>query len=316
MRLTPAPEQHAFAASVHHLLDDSHGTQWRTTWERLAETGVAGLMVPERWGGLGGTAADLVVVAEALGHHALPGPVIETVAVVPALLAGLADDGPAGKWLPEIAAGRVVATVAAPPWVPLAADTELADLTLVAEPASVRVGHGVFAYPSIDQSRHLTDVRRGSVLAEGPAASAAVRDAIDRGALACAAMLLGAGRALLQTTIAYARSRTQFNRPIGSFQAVQHRLADVAVGLEFARPLLHAAAATALPRDVSAAKVSCAEAAGLAAAAALQVHGAIGYTREHGLGRWLTRVRVLTGAWGTPSQHRARVLSELGKEPR
>jgi alkylation response protein AidB-like acyl-CoA dehydrogenase len=84
------------------------------------------------------------------------------------------------------------------------------------------------------------------------------------------------------------------------------------VGLEFARPLLYAAAASdAAALDVSAAKVACGQAAQRAARAALQVHGAVGYTREHGLGRWLTKVRVLTLAWGTPGQHRARVLVEL-----
>ncbi|MFC7528498.1 acyl-CoA dehydrogenase family protein [Actinoplanes sp. GCM10030250] len=305
MRLTPSPEQAAFAASVHDLLSADPGA----AIPALAEVGVTGLMVPERWGGLGGTTADLVVVAEELGHHAVPGPLAESVAAAPALLAGIGG-GLAEKWLPELAAGRVIATLAAPPWLPLAPDVESAGLVLLAEEDSVRIGRPGPAYPSIDPARRLTDIGRGSVLAEGPEAAAAVRDAIDAGALACAAQLLGAGRALLETTIGYARERTQFGRPIGSFQAVQHRLADVAVGLEFARPLLHAAAVTGSSRDVSAAKVACGAAAHLAGRAALQVHGAIGYTQEYGLGRWLTRVQVLRNAWGTAARHRARVMEE------
>ena len=111
--------------------------------------------------------------------------------------------------------------------------------------------------------------------------------------------------------------RVQFGRPVGAFQAVKHRLADVAIGLEFARPLL-AAAGVALAedrptagRDTSAAKVACAEAAYRAARAALQVHGAIGYTAEHELSRFLLQVRALVPAWGSQAEHRARVLREL-----
>ena len=109
----------------------------------------------------------------------------------------------------------------------------------------------------------------------------------------------------------------QFGRPVGAFQAVQHRLADVAIGLEFARPLLYAAAlglAGCQPtaaRDVSAAKVACADAAHRAARAALQVHGAIGYTQELDLGLWLAKVRALLPAWGTQAEHRALVLEAL-----
>ena len=118
-------------------------------------------------------------------------------------------------------------------------------------------------------------------------------------------------------SVRHATQRTQFGRPVGAFQAVKHRLADVAIGLEFARPLADAAAvalagscATA-ERDVSAAKVACAEAAYGAARAALQVHGAIGYTREHDLSLWLTKVRALLPAWGTQAEHRAIVLAAL-----
>ncbi|MGH3410482.1 MAG: acyl-CoA dehydrogenase family protein, partial [Streptosporangiaceae bacterium] len=125
------------------------------------------------------------------------------------------------------------------------------------------------------------------------------------------------GRALLEASVRHARVRVQFGQPVGAFQAVQHRLADVAIGLEFARPLLDAAACAladrqpAAARDVSAAKVACADAAHQAARAALQVHGAIGYTQEHDLSLWLTKVRALIPAWGTQAQHRAEVIAAL-----
>ena len=148
-----------------------------------------------------------------------------------------------------------------------------------------------------------------------------MRHAADRalglGALASAAQLMGAGQALLEASVRHAGQRVQFGRPVGAFQAVKHQLADVAIGLEFARPLAYAAAmaladgeATAA-RDVSAAKVACADAAYRAARVALQVHGAIGYTLEHDLGLWLTKVRALVPAWGSQSEHRALVMQAL-----
>lgn len=348
MRLVPSPEQAGFAATLHDLLTaadvPSAAARWadgdvapgRQIWARLAAAGVTGLIVPERWGGAGAGAADLVVACEEAGRHALPGPVAESIAAVPALLAALGDDGPgddraADKWLPELAAGRIIATLAAPPWLPRAADADAADLVLLAEPGVVRLARTGAVHASMDPTRRLAEVSAAGTLAAGPATRAAVAHALDLGALACAAQLLGAGHALLEAAVAHARTRSQFGRPVGSFQALQHRLADVAVGLEFARPLLYAAAiamsgptapgatpgaGAAVPdvsaaRDVSAAKIACGEAAHRAARAALQVHGAIGYTREHRLGRWLTKVRVLTLAWGTPAQHRARVMAEL-----
>ena len=366
MRLVPSPEQSAFAAALHDLLasadvpgaaarwaDGDHGPG-RRVWSLLAEVGVTGLAVPVRFGGLGAEPADLVVAAEELGHHALPGPVAESLAAVPTLLTSLAavdkttelpgsadnataphEDadadaptlrGEAEKWLPELAAGRILATLAAPPWLPYAADADAADLVLLAEGETAgadrkgadpkgagRAGvgrAGVRAYPSFDRTRRLFEV--SAVCALTPCSSTA--RALDLGALLAAAQLLGAGRALLEAAVTHARTRQQFGGPIGRFQAVQHRLADVAVGLEFARPLLHAAAVTLTARDVSAAKVACAEAAQRAARAALQVHGAIGYAEEQGLARYLTKVRALALSWGTPAQHRARVMAELTRE--
>ncbi|HEY9353344.1 MAG TPA: acyl-CoA dehydrogenase family protein, partial [Nocardioides sp.] len=134
---------------------------------------------------------------------------------------------------------------------------------------------------------------------------------LDLGTLACSAQLLGAGRRMLQDTVAYAQQRHQFGKPIGGQQAVKHLLADVRVALDFAAPLVHNASLTLAPRDVSAGKVAAGDAAYLAARTALQVHGAIGYTREFDLSLWILKVRALVGAWGTPAEHRARILESL-----
>jgi alkylation response protein AidB-like acyl-CoA dehydrogenase len=295
-------------------------------WRRLAEVGVTALAVPEKWGGLGASPLDLVVACEELGHHAVPGPVAESLAAVPALLASVGEAGAGGGWLdgladagPEclaaLAAGDLIATLAVPPGVPLAAGTEVAGLVLLAGDG-VSVGRPGLRWRSVDPGRSLAEVRGVRVVARDVAG--AVERALDFGALACSAQLLGAGRALLEASVRHVGSRVQFGRPVGSFQAVKHRLADVAIGLEFARPLLDTAAAAlgqdaaTARRDASAAKVACADAAYRAARAALQVHGAIGYTAEYEVSRFLLLVRALVPAWGSTAEHRARVLRELG----
>jgi alkylation response protein AidB-like acyl-CoA dehydrogenase len=293
-------------------------------WRRLADLGVTALAVPEKRGGLGAGPADLVVACEELGHHALPGPVAESLAAVPALLAALDGTGrfeadPHGEWLAGLVTGDLIATLAMPPRLPFAADAEAAGLVLLASPYEVLVGRTGARHRSVDPARSLSVVTGHERVAHGAGIGAAVDRAFDLGVLACSAQLLGAGRALLEASVRHASVRTQFGQPVGAFQAVKHKLADVAIGLEFARPLLDAAAeaigdgsATA-HRDVSAAKVACADAAYLAARAALQVHGAIGYTAEHDLSLWLTKVRALVPAWGSQAEHRARVLAALAR---
>ena len=129
--------------------------------------------------------------------------------------------------------------------------------------------------------------------------------------MATAAQLVGAAEALLNGAVEYAKQRSQFGRVIGSYQAIKHKLADVHIAIELARPLVYGAALSLEPRDVSAAKAAAAEAGLLAARSALQTHGAIGFTQEHDLSLWLLRVQALRSAWGTPEAHRRRVLEAL-----
>ena len=336
MMLTRSAEQEQFAASLHDMLAAADvpaaARQWSggdqagglAVWRKLAGAGVTALAVPERWGGLGASPLDVVIACEELGHHALPGPVAESVAVVPWLITALADDVPgervADRWLPGLAAGDLIATVALPPRLPYAADADAAGLVLLAEGDTIRLAKPGLARRSVDPARSLFEVSGHEVLARGPGASAAVTQALQAGALASAAQLLGAGRAMLAAGVRHAGQRIQFGRPVGAFQAVKHHLADVAIGLEFARPLLDAAARAlaagdpSAARDVSAAKVACTDAARRAARAALQVHGAIGYTEEHDLHLWLMKVRALAGAWGSQAEHRAQVMAAIAAD--
>jgi alkylation response protein AidB-like acyl-CoA dehydrogenase len=315
-------EQRAFAASVRELLAKSDvpavATDWaagrpesgRALWARLAELGVTGLAIDEDHGGLAADPVDLVVAFEELGRAAVPGPLIESIAVLPTLLAGaeLAAD-----WLPKLAEGAALATLALPPHLPHALDADTAELCLLVDGGHLHTAETVGApKESVDPTRRLVAVRA----AEDLGAIDANR-AFDTGVLACAAELLGAGHALLAAAVEHAGNRRQFGRPIGKFQAVKHQLANVLVGLELSRPLVYGAAialreeSATVARDVSAAKVACADAADAAARAALQVHGALGYTRECAVAAFLVRVRALRSAWGTAAFHRARVMKAL-----
>lgn len=318
MRFAPSPEQLGFAASLGALLADA-GTpaiirSWadgdaapgRKLWARLAEQGVLALGLPEGHGGFGATPVDLVLAFEQLGRAAAPGPYVESVAVLPALLAGTE----AADMLDAIGSGETIATLAAPPHVPYGLDAPVADAVFVLDHATLAHAHAGAIRQSVDRARRLAAVAATDVIATvnpGPA--------LRLGVLATAAQIHGAGSALLERATAYAKQRKQFGAPIGTFQAVKHLLADAAVGLDLARPLLFGAAialdAPTAARDVSAAKVACTDAAYRAARASLQVHGAIGYTGEYDLSLWLTKVRALASAWGTQRHHRGVVLAAL-----
>ncbi|HUZ52568.1 MAG TPA: acyl-CoA dehydrogenase family protein [Streptosporangiaceae bacterium] len=266
---------------------------------------------------LGAHPVDLVVACEELGHHPLPGPVAESVAAVPQLLAALLTGARARDWLAALASGDLIATLARPPLLPCALDADAAGLALLADAGSVWSALPGARLESADRARRLFAVTPDQALATGPDAVTAVSRAIDHGTLASAALLLGAGRGLLEASTRHARTREQFGRPVGAFQAVKHALADVLIGLEFARPMLYAAAialggnAPTTARDISAARVACADAARRAARAALQVHGAIGYTLECDISLWLAKVRSLSSTWGSQAEHRAVVLAAL-----
>jgi alkylation response protein AidB-like acyl-CoA dehydrogenase len=166
--------------------------------------------------------------------------------------------------------------------------------------------------PSLDPARHRTLLSPGGerlTTDTGKRPTRHTGEHLTLARLATAAQALGVGEALLERTVAYVRQRTQFGVPVGSFQAVKHRLADAKLALEFARPLVFGAALTLDPADVAAAKASAGEAAYATARTALQCHGAIGYTAEYELSLWLTKARALRTAWGDPDTCRAEVIT-------
>ena len=323
MRFSLSSEQRAFAAALDDLLaaadTPAAHRAWAAgntapgldLWSRLAELGVPALVVPDSLGGVGGTPLDLAVAFERLGYHAVPGPWIETAALAPLLLRKTGDE----DVLAAVAGGAARVTVALPPVTPFALDHDVCGWTYLVTGETLTRGLAAGAVSSVDPARRLQALTAGETVAELD--PAALRAALDQAAVACAALLVGIGERLLAESVRYVGARRQFGRVIGEYQSIKHALADVRVGLDFARPLLHGAAteltarSPTASRDASAAKVLAAGSAHRAARTALQVHGAIGYTLECDVSIWICKARALIGAWGTPAMHRARVLDSL-----
>jgi alkylation response protein AidB-like acyl-CoA dehydrogenase len=258
-------------------------------WQQLDAMGVVGLLAPERAGGLGLTFVDLVLVLEETGRHAVPEPIVETAAYGAPLV------------------GRADVTIAASehfvPW------ADSADVIFTAAGRFERGDVALVARPSVDGARRLFEVQ-GTPAHIDPGA---VLAAYDRGVCGIAAQQCGLADRMLELTADYVRERRQFGVPVGSFQAVKHHLANARVALEFARPLVYRAAASIATeaRDTSIhasmAKAKADAAALQTARAALQCHGAIGYTTEYDLHLYLKRSWALARSWGDAAFHRARV---------
>jgi alkylation response protein AidB-like acyl-CoA dehydrogenase len=288
----------------------------RDRWRRLATIGLTSVTLPDRYGGLGASDVELVPLLEEVGYVALPEPVADA-AVGASLLAEAAPEV-AEQWLPGLASGDVVMT-ASLPCAPMAEHAADADVAVIVVGDSLHVVDAQQAtwarHPSIDGARRLDTL--ASALPPPVGLVAAVQTAVDRATLHRAAMLIGLGRRCLDLSVAYARDRHQFGRPIGSYQALRHRMADDWTALEFARPLVWRAAWSVAHghRDaslhVSMAKAAAGDAATSAGRTAVQVHGAMGYTFECDVHLFLKRILALASSHGDSHQHRRRIAAEL-----
>ena len=248
-------------------------------WDRLVDMGLFAL-----------DEVDSMLVLEETGRACVPEPVVEA-------------------W----ALGRPDATLALDhtPYALHADSVELVVAQRGAELVRATVGE---RRTSVDGSRRLSEVRNDGEVLDFDVAVVA-----ERASLAAAAQLVGLAQQMLDMSVAYVGQREQFGKPVGSFQAVKHHLADAALRLEFARPCVHRAAWVLAnsPDDVqvavSLAKAQASEAALLAARKALQVHGAIGYTVEYDLHMWMKRAWALAAAWGDAAWHRNRVKEVILK---
>lgn len=293
----------------------------RAAWDALAEMGVLGVMVPESSGGLGMGDEDIVPLLVECGRVGLPDPISSTAYVAAGLLG---DHVPDSGLLARIADGSATVLVGFPGSRHLTA-AETADAFLMCDRGEVHelAASEVRLTPvaSVDGARALCSVdwepSDSTLLVGGEEGSLAVTRAFDRAALGAAAQLIGLGARMIDMTVGYVADRRQFGVPIGSFQAVKHHLADAALAVSFVEPLVLRAANSLAnddpeaPVHVSMAKARASEAATAAAAAALQCHGAIGYTVEYDLHLYMKRAWALAGRYGDADFHRDRVRTVL-----
>jgi alkylation response protein AidB-like acyl-CoA dehydrogenase len=289
-------------------------------WAQLAALGLPGMLAPEEAGGLGLTELELVLVLEESGRFALPEPIVETAAVGVPLL----RDADARELLQAVTSGEKVVAVGLAE-APFVAGADTADLVLMEQAGELhaleRRAVTLERRESIDGARRLFQVKwqpsRATCLAYGDQAARLLRRARDRGAVASAAQLIGLARAMLTTTVDYVKARHQFGKPVGSFQAVKHHLADALIAIEMASPVVYRAAYSLSHGDARAsthasmAKAMASEAAELVARRALQCHGAIGYAFENDLHLWMKRAWALSAAWGDAASHRGQVARTL-----
>lgn len=292
---------------VLRALDASGSRRSTDVWQGLVEMGLPGLLVPEAQGGLGLSLLDAVMIAAELGRTGVAEPLADTALVAAPLLA---KAGGQDALLGAIAAGKAKVALQHPvnPWV---ADLDGAShLLSVKDGALLLADHDGAAelLDSVDPLRRLY----APVAVAGTAVGSA--DALlDHAALITAAQLVGIADAMLEQATDYAKNRSQFGQPIGSFQAVKHHLATAVVKIEFAKPVIQRAAvavaegAASAPIHVSHAKLAAADAAWTMSETAIQTHGAMGYTYEVDLHFWMKRAWALAGAWGDRAFHLARI---------
>jgi len=329
-------DQLAFREAISRfLMTEAAPEMLRDIWEtdagrspdlrgKIAEQGLTALSVPEECGGLGMDDIAWALMTQELGYYAIPDSLADTAYVAAGLLAGLPQSEQRDAWLAQIAEGGIRVAVGHPvnPWI---ADAALADWLLLAHQDEVhlvpRDQVSVQGNTSIDASRRLYTVTwtPGSAtrVAEAQLGRALWAQSLNRGALSVAGQLIGLAQRMLDLSVDYVAQRKQFGKPIGSFQAVKHQLADVATKVEFAKPVLYRAA-HALAKDeadvdlhISHARLACCEASWLAARHGIQVHGAMGYTWEVDLQMFMKRAWALDNAWGDRALHKTRVEQHL-----
>ena len=316
-------------------------------WARTAEQGWLAILVPEEHDGLGLGLLDAAVVVRCLGAGVVPSPLLPTLLGVEALVrAGSPEQRKA--WLPRVAAGEVRLSVALPgatsgSGVTVTADdadlltgtalhvdyAHLAERLVVAATGPGATGVGLWlvdpAAPGVTVTRTPVldgTARPATVTLDGAAGErlagadgATVADLVDRGAVLTANDLVGIAREALTRTLDYVKTREQFGRPVGAFQALKHHLADLAVAITMAEHAAwyaaHAvdAALPDAPLAVSVAKAAANDAAREATAKMIQYHGGIGYTWEHDAHLYFKRAKRAEYAYGDATAHRERIAT-------
>jgi len=320
----------------------------RASWKALAELGVTGVLVPEAQGGSALALLDAALVAQALGHAVTPSPFLASAVMATTALSAVGGSEAEG-WLAGVASGELVIGVAATELFSVREEAGVqrrdgalhgkammgldcfhADLLLVALDASTFAvvasdagGLEITRLPTVDATRCTAEVVLGGVapLAVFEGAGAALARMLDAGRIALAADVLGACESMIEQAVAYAKERKQFERVIGSFQAVKHMCSEMIAELEPARSLLWYAAHSfdAIPDEAP--LLACHVLAHVSeigreiASVSTQVHGGIGWTDEQNLHFWFKRVGNARHLLGGPEYLRNRAAELQGFAP-
>ena len=277
-------------------------------WQTLCEqVGVAALAVPEEYAGAGFSLLESMIVLEELGRSLAPAPLLSSLVTAEALLAG-GTDGAKGRLLPRIAMGEVAA-FAVPGEPALFADRATV-LVAATDDGLMELPEGWAEWlPSMDQTIRFGSVSgTGTPIGDGAAARARAELV---GAVGVAALSAGLAARALEMTVAYSKERVQFGRPIGSFQALKHRMADLLVLVEMSRSASWAASyalSTDAPNAEQLAHVAksyCSDALSQVAAETVQLHGGIAITWEHDAQLVFKRAHALSQLYGAAHTHRA-----------
>lgn len=296
-------DRHAGPEAVRAAMESERGYD-EELWALLCEqVGAAALVVPEEFGGAGGELADAAAVLEELGRGLVPTPLWGTTLAELALLSARQPDG---RTLEALAAGESVGAVVFDPDYVVHGD--VADVVIAVDDGRLQRWTDVRSEPvtPLDPTRRLTRLTAGLADVLGP--DPGLR---DTAAVLLAAEQIGAAARCLELTVEYTKQRVQFGRPIGSFQALKHRMADMYVAVESARAVVGDAVAAPGPTTAALARLAATEAFCAVAGEAIQLHGGIAITWEHDMQLYFKRAYGSAQLLGAPGEQLRRLESEV-----
>jgi alkylation response protein AidB-like acyl-CoA dehydrogenase len=295
--------KHATSEANRRAMDSATGYD-ESLWSMLCEqVGVAALVVPEEIGGAGGELADAAAVLEELGRALVPTPLLGTTL---AELALLAADEPDGETIERLAAGTAIGAVVFDRDYVINGD--VADVVLAVDDARIVrwTEVSIAAAHTLDPTRRLARVTPGAATTIGNDPGIA-----DTASILLAAEQVGAAARCLELTVEYTKQRVQFGRPIGSFQALKHRMADMYVAVQSARAVVGEAVASPTPISAALARLAASDAFCSVAGEAIQLHGGIAITWEHDMQLYFKRAHSSAQLLGPPREQLRRLESEV-----
>jgi alkylation response protein AidB-like acyl-CoA dehydrogenase len=295
--------KHAAPAAVREAMESERGYD-EALWRLLCEqVGAAALVVPEEYGGAGGTLGDAAVVVEELGKGLVPSPLLGTTLAEFALLAA---DEPDADALGSLIVGAAIGAVVFDPDYVINGD--IADVVIATNEGKLDRWTAFSAEPvvTMDPTRRL-----GHVTPQSTAAVGTDPGLVDLAAILLAAEQIGAAARCLDLTVQYTKERQQFGRPIGSFQALKHRMADLYVAVQAARAVVNDAVEQPSQTSAALARVAATEAFSTVAAEGIQLHGGIAITWEHDMQLYFKRAHGSSQLLGPAREHLRRLESEV-----